>query len=108
MSVIVKVVILLPSEITRFPDQVRMKLISQLIKSISRLLYKLHKYINGTAIFVSITFDFNLNDSEFVILLSDSSLQIWYELPDIFEYLLLYSFKLRIDIITFKSFAFST
>ena len=36
--------------ITQFSDQVRMRLISQLIKGISRVLQKLLKYFNDTAI----------------------------------------------------------
>ena len=39
---------------TNFTDQVRIKLVSQLIKGSSRVLQKLLKYFNGTAIFVFI------------------------------------------------------
>ena len=57
-------------------DQVKIRLISQLIKRISRVLQKLLKYCSGTAILTSFVLpaaeDFrgililNLNDSEFV------------------------------------------
>ena len=52
-------------------DQVRTRLILQLIKGFSRVLQKLIKYFNGTALFASIIpsllvlskkFDLNLND----------------------------------------------
>ena len=49
-----KVVTLLPSEITQFADQVRIRLISQLIKSTSRNFHKLPKYFNDIAIFAFI------------------------------------------------------
>ena len=51
VSVIAKVVTLLPSEMTQLSEQVRIRFTSQLIKGISRLLQKLLKYFNGTAIF---------------------------------------------------------
>ena len=51
VSVIAKVVTLLPSEMTQLPEQVRIRFTSQLIKWISRLLQKLLKYFNATAIF---------------------------------------------------------
>ena len=82
MSVIARVVALLPSQITQFADQVRIRLISQLIKGISRVLQKLLSYFNGTAIFAFIlpallvlfkNFDLNLNDLESVISLSFGS-----------------------------------
>ena len=82
MSVIARVVALLPSQITQFADQVRIRLISQLIKGISRVLQKLLSYFNGTAIFAFIlpallvlfkNFDLNLNDLESVISLSFDS-----------------------------------
>ena len=56
---------------THFADQVTIRLISQLIKGISRVLQKLVKYFNGTAIFafmipallvLSNNLDLNLND----------------------------------------------
>ena len=40
-------------DITQFADQVRMRLISQLINDISRVLQKLLKYFNGTTISTS-------------------------------------------------------
>ena len=43
-----------PSEITNFADQVRIRLISLLIKGISKVLHKLVNYFNGTAIFAFI------------------------------------------------------
>ena len=61
-------------EITQSADQVRMKLISQLLKSISRVLQKLLKCFNGTSVSISfvlptaravaVILNFNLNDSE--------------------------------------------
>ena len=56
---------------THFADQVTIRLISQLIQGISRVLQKLVKYFNGTAIFafmipallvLSNNLDLNLND----------------------------------------------
>ena len=49
-----KVGSLSPSEGAQFSDQVRIRLISQLSKGSSRVLQKLHKYFNGTAIFAFI------------------------------------------------------
>ena len=58
-------------------DQVNMKLISQLISSISRVLQKLLKYFNGTAVstfptlaslILFVNFGLNLNDSKSVML----------------------------------------
>ena len=43
-----------PSEGAQFSDQVRIRLISQLSKGTSRVLQKLLKYFNGTAIFAFI------------------------------------------------------
>ena len=51
MFIIGKTVILLPSEITLCADQVKIRLISQLVKSLSRALQKLIKYFNEKAIF---------------------------------------------------------
>ena len=51
MSVITKFVTLLLSEITQFADHFRVRLISQLIKSNSRVFQKVLKYFSGTAIF---------------------------------------------------------
>ena len=94
MYLLLQVITLSPSEITQFFDQVKIKLISQLIKVISRVLQKLFKYFNGTAIFAFIipallvlskNFDLNVIDSDFVITLFGSFLQNWYKLPDVFE-----------------------
>ena len=69
---------------TRFSDQVRIRLISQLIKSILRALQNLLNYFNGTVIFSSIipallilskNLDLSLSDSESVVLLFGSPLQ---------------------------------
>ena len=49
-----KVGSLSPSEGAQFSDQVRIRLISQLSKGTSRVLQKLLKYFNGTAIFAFI------------------------------------------------------
>ena len=54
VSLVVKAVTLLPSQITQFGNQVRVRLISQLIKGISRFLQTLFRYFNVTAIFVFI------------------------------------------------------
>ena len=69
-------------EITQFSEQVKMRLISQLINDISRVLQKLVKYFNGSAM---------LN----------------HKLPAVFEKLSLYSIKLYTDITTSKYFALS-
>ena len=69
---------------TQFADQIRIRLISQLIKRISIVLQKLRKYFNEISIFTFIVsallvlfkdLDLNLNDSESVIEVSGSSLQ---------------------------------
>ena len=79
---------------TQFADQIRIRLISQLIKRISIVLQKLRKYFNEISIFTFIVsallvlfkdLDLNLNDSESVIEVSGSSLQNWYKLLDYFE-----------------------
>ena len=44
------------AEIRQSADQVRMKLTSELISGISRVLQKLHNYFNGTAISTSFVF----------------------------------------------------
>ena len=88
VSVIGKVVTLSPSEITQFADQVTIRLISQLIKSISRVLQKLLNYFNGTANFSSIMrtllvlskkFNLYFNDSDSIITLFGLSLENWYK-----------------------------
>ena len=53
LSVIVNFVFLGAEEIKQFSDQVKIRLISQLIKGISRVFHKFHKYFNGTAILTS-------------------------------------------------------
>ena len=45
-------------DITQFPDLVRMRLISQLINSISRVLQKLLKYFNGKIISIFFVLSF--------------------------------------------------
>ena len=62
--------------VTQFADQVRKRLISQLVKSISRVQQKLLNYFNGTATSTSfvlpaagvfpVILTLNLNDSESV------------------------------------------
>ena len=64
--------------ITQVVDHVKLRLISQFIVDISRVLQKLLKYFNGTAIltsfvlplsvFLSIIITLDRNDSEFVII----------------------------------------
>ena len=102
---------------TQFSDQVRIKLISQLIKGIPRVLQKLLKYFNGTAIsafiipallVLSKNLDLNFNDSEFVIVACGSSLQNWYKPPDVFDKLSLYFLKLYFGITASRYFALST
>ena len=92
MNVIVNVIELV---IMQFADQVRIKLISHLIKGISRVLQKLLKYLNGTAISTSsvltstgvlpVIFALNLNDSESAMVAIGSSLQYCHKLPNVFE-----------------------
>ena len=53
MSVVSNSVIPTAEEITHFLDQVKSRLISQLINGISRVVQKLLKYFNGTAILIS-------------------------------------------------------
>ena len=82
MSVILYSVIPTAEEITQFLDQVKSKLISQLINGISRALQKLFKYFNETAILTSFVLPVAgvfpvililcLNDSDCVILLFES------------------------------------
>ena len=87
--------------IMQFPDQVRIKLISNLIKDISRVLPKLLKYFNGTPISTSsvltstgvlpVIFALNLNDSESTMLVIVSSLNYSLQLQhhDLWHYLLM-------------------
>ena len=70
--------------ITELSDQVNTRFISQLINDISRVLQKLLRYLNETAVSASLVLSstralpvilaFNLKDSEFVISLFDLSL----------------------------------
>ena len=53
MSVVSNSVIPTAEEITHFLDQVKSRLISQLINGISRVVQKLLKYFNRTAILTS-------------------------------------------------------
>ena len=78
----------------QFADQVNVKLISQLISGISRVLQKLIRGFNGNTISISTVlsipvlfenFKLNLNDLESVKLSSGSSLQFCYEIPDVLE-----------------------
>ena len=91
VSVHGKVVTLSPSEITQFADQVTIRLISQLIKSISRVLQKLLNYFNGTANFsfimrtllvLSKKFNLYFNDSDSIITLFGLSLENWYKVQN--------------------------
>ena len=86
-------------KIMQLSDQVKIKLISQLIKGISRVLQNLLKYFKSTPIFrflilslsvLSINLDLNLNDTDSVIaawlaylwlINDDFFLQNWYRLP---------------------------
>ena len=97
MTVISKIATLFPFKVIQFDDQVKIILILQLIKGISRALQKLLKYFNGTAISAFIIsallvlpniLDLKLHDSDSVIAAlfnGGSSLQNWYKLPDVFE-----------------------
>ena len=82
MFVFPKVLNLLPSEKAQFPDQDRIRLISQLVQGILKVSPKVLNSVNGTAISVFIVplllalcknFDLNLNDSESAISLSFGS-----------------------------------
>ena len=53
VSVIANFVSPVAEEITQSADQVKMKLISQPIKGISRVLQKILRYFNGTAVLTS-------------------------------------------------------
>ena len=74
---------------TKFAGQVRIRLISQLIKGISRFFQKLLEYFNDTCIstftvlallVLFMNLDLDLNDSESVAVFFGSSLQNWYKL----------------------------
>ena len=81
--------------ITQSLDHVKIRLTSQLINGISRVLQKLLKYFNDTIILVFFIFPLSgvfpmifilyLNDSEFAMLSFGSSLQYCHKLPDDFE-----------------------
>ena len=101
---------------TQFVDQLKIRLISQLISGISRVLWKVLKYFNGTDIsrftvpVPSISFKklyLNWNESESAVLLSCSSLQYGRKLPDAFQQILLYYINLYIGIITSRPLALS-
>ena len=84
VSVILHFVCPFAEEITQVGDHVKVKLTSQLISGISRVLQKLLKYFNGTIISTSfvlpvagafpVIFILNLNDSDCVMLLFGLSL----------------------------------
>ena len=84
LSVIANSVASVAEKITQFLDQVKIRLISQLINNILRAIQKLLKYFNGTdtsKYFVlrssgvfPVTLILDLNDSDSVILSFDSSL----------------------------------
>ena len=79
----------------KYANHVRMRLISQLIKGISRVPQKLLKYFNGTAILTSfvlplvgvfpVIFILDWNDSEFTIAACGSSHLYCHKLLDVFE-----------------------
>ena len=95
LSVIANSVASVAEEITQFLDQVKIRLISQLINDILRAIQKLLKYFNGTDIskyFVlrssgvfPVILILDLNDSDSVILSFDSSLYYCLKLPNVFE-----------------------
>ena len=84
MSVSASFVAPVTEEITQSVNQVRMKLISQLIKGTSRVTLKLLKYFNGTTILITfllpeggifpVIFNLDLHDSEITIAACASSL----------------------------------
>ena len=95
LSVIANSVASVAEKITQFLDQVKIRLISQLINNILRAIQKLLKYFNGTdtsKYFVlrssgvfPVTLILDLNDSDSVILSFDSSLYYCLKLPNVFE-----------------------
>ena len=95
LSVIANSVASVAEEIAQFLDQVKIRLISQLIHDILRAIQKLLKYFNGTDIskyFVlrssgvfPVILILDLNDSDSVILSFDSSLYYCLKLPNVFE-----------------------
>ena len=71
------------SAITQFADQIRIRLISQLNKGVSRVFQNLPRYLNGKATPISkilsspvlfVNLDLNLNDLESSMLASGSSI----------------------------------
>ena len=90
---------------TQFADQVKMRLTSQLIKGISRVLQKLLKYFNGTIISTlsispsssvwPVIFALELNESVAlaslkltmlpILITAGISLQYYHKLPHVFE-----------------------
>ena len=80
---------------TQSLDQVKIRLTSQLINDVSRVLKNWLKYFNGTIISTSflfpsagvflVIFTLDLNDSEFAKLSLGSSFQYCHKLPDVFE-----------------------
>ena len=106
---------LLVETITQFADQVRIRLFSQIIKSISRVLQIFLKYFNGTIISTPfdpsspvwpVIFSLELNESvrlpslksiiASLFFTAGISLQYYHYLPRVFEYLSLYCVKLYI------------
>ena len=95
VSVISNSVIPTAEEITHFLDQVKLRLISKLINGFSRVLQKLLKYFNGTAVLSYFVLpaagDFPvililyLKDSDCVTLSFGSYLQYCHKIPDVFK-----------------------
>ena len=89
-------------DITQFAVQVRMRSISQLINSISRVLQKLPEYFNGNIIWRAFAPSFPVEPVIFCLILNEgllpgkstgvlasfkagSSLLYYYKMPDVFE-----------------------
>ena len=79
---------------TQFANQANIRLISQLIRDILRVLQELLTYFNGTAISTStvhpslvlfVNLDLNLNGFESAMLSFGSFLQYCHKLHDVFE-----------------------
>ena len=95
VSVISNSVIPTAEEITHFLDQVKLRLISKLINGFSRVLQKLLKYFNGTAVlsyFVlpaagvfPVILILYFKDSDCVTLSFGSYLQYCHKIPNVFE-----------------------
>ena len=95
VSAAAKVVSLSTLQVSKFADQFSIRLISQLISGISKVLQKVHKYFNGAAIstfalsklsLLIVNLDLNLNDSESVMLSLRSYLRYCHRLPNVFTY----------------------